>query len=89
MQVYLSDAANKLQIQSISDLADRAPKKVLRIGCDRHMGSNVMVKLLCMELQLGYVVLQLALRTCSDACHRKQSSALDIRVAQLYDCILC
>jgi len=38
----------------------------LRIGCDWQVGSSVMGMLSCMELQLGYVVLQVALLTHPD-----------------------
>ncbi len=49
----------------------------LRIGCDWQVGSSVMGRLSFMELQLGYVVLQVALLTHLDACHRHEGPALE------------
>ncbi len=49
----------------------------LRIECDWQMGSSVMGTMSCIELQLGYVVLQGGLLTHPNACHRQDGSALD------------
>ena len=51
------------------------------------MGSDVMGKLLCIELQLGYLVLQLALRTHPNVCHR--NIAMLLRNGLQDDCVFC
>ena len=60
-----------------ADAADKLGCTVsatLRIGCDWQLGRSVIGMLLCIELQLGYVVLQVALLTHAKACNRIHSS---------------